>query len=173
MKNYYPEKQLMPYVKTSVEMGKVILYLQKVNAPIEVKRMTYVVFRNESANGRSGICNNYCGFQADSGRWDAKYDLSIYGVVRKVENGTGKERFFLAFKDFSDCLNMLIDKMEARGLYIGGTTYKIWKHTITDASELSRAYKKEWVSGSVNAEPSADELKNFVSMYNQAKDLFK
>jgi len=67
MTNYYPGKPVLKYQKTSVEMGAVIPYLQSLNVPFEVKIMTYIIFRNESGNGSSGINNNYGGFQADSG----------------------------------------------------------------------------------------------------------
>ena len=54
--------------------------------PIEVKRMAYIMFRNESANGKSGVNNNYIGFQSDSGRWQSKYDKYFVGVCIRKEN---------------------------------------------------------------------------------------
>jgi hypothetical protein len=41
-----------------------------------VKRASYVMFRNESGNGAKGINNNYCGAQADSGRWQPESKLA-------------------------------------------------------------------------------------------------
>ena len=172
MKNYYPEKQIVPYVKTSVEMAAIIAYLKGLQVDKEVKRMAYIMFRNESANGARGINNNYCGFQADAGRWAAIHDAKIYGVVRKVENGTGKERLFLAFENVGGCLDMLIERVQGRGLYIGGKTNKITKMEITRAMDLARAYKKEWAAGSEIAEPNNAEMQNFLSMYGQAVKLF-
>lgn len=172
MTNAYPEKPFLNYQKTSVEMFKVIDYLQKLTAGHEIKRMAYIMFRNESGNGKSGVNNNYCGFQADSGRWSKIHDDKIVGVVKKVENGTGKERYFLAFNDVTGCLDMLIERVQGRGLYIGGSTHKIWLHNITTVDDLSRAYKKEWVYGSATAEPSVTEDLNFKSMYKQASSLF-
>jgi len=172
MKNYYPEKPIVFYVKTSVEMAIVILYLKVLDVDKEVKRMAYIMFRNESANGSRGINNNYCGFQADAGRWAAVHDAKIYGVVKKVENGTGKERLFLAFENVNGCLDMLIERVQGRGLFIGGTTHKILKMEIKTASDLARAYKKEWVAGSATAEPNNAEMQNFLSMYGQAVKLF-
>lgn len=172
MQNFYPEKPIVPYQRTQVEMFKVIAYLQSASANKEIKRMAYIMFRNESANGKSGICNNYCGFQADSGRWNAIHDNKIVGVAKKVENGTGKERLFLAFSDVGGCLEMLLERVQGRGLYVGGTTHKIWKTTIDTSTQLARAYKKEWVTGSINAEPTQEEVGNFLSMYNQASKLF-
>lgn len=172
MTNYYPEKPMLPYVKTSIEMAKVIDYLKRFQIGNEIKRTAYVMFRNESSNGKSGICNNYCGFQADSGRWNKTHDDKIEGVVKKVENGTGKERLFLAFKDFTGCIDMLLERVQGRGLYVGGTTHKIITMKVNNSDDLARAYKKEWVSGSAKIEPSAQEKANFISMYNQAVKLF-
>ena len=173
MKNYYPEKPIVPYIKTSVEMASVIAAINVLQANIEIKRMAYITFRNESGNGASGICQNYCGFQADSGRWQAIHDNDIVGVVKKIENGTGKERLFLAFKDVTGCLSMLFERVAGRGLYIGGMTHKIWvDHFIKDVQNLCLAYQKEWVKGDVNAMPTESEMKNFISMYNQAARLF-
>lgn len=173
MINAYPEKPVIPYKKTTVEMATVIAYLQKSAAAAEIKRTAYIMFRNESSNGRSGINNNYCGFQADSGRWSTAHDAKIAGVVAKVENGTGKQRLFLAFNDVTGCLDMLLERVEGRGLYIGGVTHKILIMHITTPVELARAYKKEWVSGSAKAEPSKAEADNFISMYKQTLQLFQ
>lgn len=171
--NAYPEKPIVPYKKTVVEMALVIKYLQSLVVNKEVKRMSYIIFRNEGANGKSGINFNFCGFQADSGRWGKEHDDSIIGVVRKVENGTGKERLFLAFKDVGGCLSMLVERVEGRGLSVGGTTKKIWKnHLVKDATDLATAYQREWVKGSVTATPTQSELNNFLSMYKQAEKLF-
>ena len=172
MKNYYPEKPFLQYKRTTIEMAIIILYLQRLNVPAEIKRMAYIMFRNEGANGMSGICNNYCGFQADSGRWNAKFDKLISGVVEKKENGTNKVRYFLAFNDVAGCLQMLLDRVQGRGLYVGGTTHKVYQHTVTDSTDLATAYQREWVKGSKTANPTADELKNFPSMYKQAAKLF-
>lgn len=172
MNNSYPEKPIVAYKKTSVEMAAVISALKDELGLTEIKRMAYIMFRNESANGQRGINNNYCGFQADSGRWSAVHDKAISGVVRKVENGTGKERLFLAFNDVSGCIGMLLERVRGRGLYIGGTTHKILTMKINTPEDLCRAYKKEWAAGSATAEPSPAELANFLSMYKQAEKLF-
>lgn len=163
---------MLPYQKTSINMKLVIAALAALKVDREVKRMAYIMFRNEGANGNSGINNNYCGFQADSGRWDRSHDDKISGVVSKVENGTGRPRLFLAFKSIDGCLEMLVERVIGRGLFIGGTTKKIVVMKITNIGDLCRAYKKEWVSGSAKAEPSTLELNNFKSMYRQAEQFF-
>lgn len=172
MTNAYPEKPLVPYVKTTVEMSAVILYLQNLQIDKEVKRMSYIVFRIEGNNGKSGISNNYIGAQADSGRWNEIYTPLISGVVSKIENGTGKNRLFLAFYDVGGCLSMLTGKMAERGLYVDGTITKIVTMKINNPTDLCRAYQKSWVTGSQSAEPSDTQLKSFLSMYNQAAKLF-
>ncbi len=170
--NYYPEKPVFKYQKTSVEMGLVVAYLKSLQIDNEVKKTTYIIFRNESANGTSGINNNYGGFQADSGRWPSEYDSEIAGTVIKTENGTGKQRIFLAFNDYKGSIDMLAGRVQVRGLYVGGTTHKIVKMNITNEGLLAIAYKREWVTGNPIVLTSTDEQRNFISMYNQASKLF-
>lgn len=170
--NSYPEKPIVPYHKTTVSMSEVIPYIASRPVPVEVKRMAYIMFRNESSNGSRGINNNYCGIQTDSGRWPAKFDAEIVGTVELKENGTGKVRRFAAFSDFKASIDFLIDRVQARGLYIGGTTHKIIKMKVTSVNHLAAAYQREWVKGNPNAVPTPQELQNFLSMYKQAKERF-
>ncbi|MBV7532727.1 hypothetical protein [Chitinophaga sp. sic0106] len=172
MKNAYPEKPMLPFRRTVVSMDVVIDTIRHMGYPPEVKRACYMIFRKESGNGRSGINENYSGFQADSGRWPAVYDPLIAGVVLKNENGTNKPRLFLAFQHASGCLTMLLDRIHQRGLYIGGHTSKIVQMDVKNVTDFARAYKKEWAAGSVLAEPSADDFKGFASMYRQATGFF-
>jgi hypothetical protein len=67
---------------------------------------------------------------------------------------------------------MLIERVQGRGLFIGGTTHKILKMEIKTASDLARAYKKVWAACSATAEPNNAEMQNFLSMYGQAVKLF-
>ncbi|MEJ0016843.1 MAG: hypothetical protein WDN25_09780 [Acetobacteraceae bacterium] len=170
--NAYPELPNMPFQRTSVPMSDVIAFLQAMAAPAEVKRAAYIMFRNESANGKSGVNNNYVGAQADGGRWPAKFDECIVGTVTIAENQTGRTRIFVAFRSFSDSLEFLTDRVQSRGLFVGGTTHKVVTMTVRDERELARAYHKEWVSGSAAAEPSGAAMDGFLSMYRQASDLF-
>jgi hypothetical protein len=178
MVNYYPEKPDVAYRKTQVEMSLVISYLQKAIAPVEHKRSAYIMFRNESTNGKSGVNNNYAGIQADSGRWPAIYDDRITGVVTKTENGTGKIRLFCAFADYTASLDFLLERVKARGLYVGGTTHKITNVYVDSPETLALTYKREWVTGNPKANFVVDqngesaELNNFLSMYRQAAKLF-
>ncbi len=63
MKNYYTDKPVLQYRKTTVEMGAVVAYLQSLPVQVEAKRGAYIMFRNEGANGKAGINNNYVGAQ--------------------------------------------------------------------------------------------------------------
>lgn len=168
VRNSYPEKPIVPYRKTTVPMKDVIAYIYSLPVELEVKRATYIFFRNESTNGTKGINNNYAGIQADSGRWPAKFDAHVVGTVELKENGTGLLRRFVAFKDFRASVDFLADRVKARGLYVGGTTHKILTMKVPDADTLARAYYKEWVKGSATAEPTPEAKRNFLSMYKQA-----
>lgn len=171
--NAYPEKPVLKYMPTRVEMAIAISGIKKADYPAEVKRAAYIIFRIESANGTKGINNNYSGFQADAGRWPSAYDSAITGVVQKKENGTGKMRLFIAFNKPEDSLSMLMGRLQARGLYIGGTTHKVLKMEIHSVENLARAYKKEWAAGNPEAEPSSEAVKAFKSIYSQAQTIFQ
>lgn len=167
-KNSYPEKPIVPYKKTTVNITEVNSFIDTLQVPREVKRATYILFRIESQNGQKGINNNYAGIQADSGRWAAKFDSQIVGTVELKENKTGYLRRFIAFSDFKASVEFLADRVQARGLYIGGTTHKITQIQVTDKETLSRVYLKEWVKGDPHAEPTPEEKTNFLSIYQQA-----
>jgi hypothetical protein len=167
-RNAYPEKPELPYQQTSVAMTDVIAYLKSQPLPVEVKHSTYVIFRNESGNGRSGVNNNYVGAQADGGRWPAKFDERIVGTVTKTENVTGKVRIFVAFASWTDSIDFLADRVAGRGLFVGGTTSRVLTMKIDSPDDLVRAYHKEWVTGNKDAEPSPTQVASFQSMHNQA-----
>ncbi|RYZ63029.1 MAG: hypothetical protein EOO14_00330 [Chitinophagaceae bacterium] len=172
MRNAYPDKPLVPYKQTTVQMALVIKSIAALLVPVEIKRALYVFFRIESANGHSGVNNNYFGIQADSGRWQTEYDALISGVCKKAENGTGKERLFCTFRTYEDCLKMMASRFKGRGLYVGGTTHKIVQMTIKTPTDLAVAYKREWVKGRADYQPTKEEITNFLSMYHQAESLF-
>ncbi len=153
-------------------MKDVIKYLQLVNFSKEIKRSVYIIFRNESSNGKSGINNNYIGFQSDSGLWQSKYNKYFTGTTILTENRTGKKRGFLCFKDWIDSIDILLDKVSERGLFIGGKTNFITKMDIVNKELLADAYLKEWVTGNKNYKPTFDEINSFISMYNQSVSLF-
>jgi hypothetical protein len=154
-------------------MPEVIKYLQdNETAMREVKRAVYIFFRIESANGQSGVCNNFIGAQSDGSRWPDRLGTYFAGVCIKKENQTGKERGFLCFHKWQDSVDILLDRIKDRGLYVGGYVNFIAKMAVTSPQDLCRAYEKSWVVGSANAVPSADKMANFLSMYSQSVKLF-
>ena len=170
--NYYPEKPIVPFQKTPVTLAQLTAIIAQAPATKEVKRMVYVMLRNESANGTSINNQNPGGIQADSGRWDDLPEEAIAGVFETHENGTNKLRLFIAFRSLPDAVTFTCNKVLARQLYIGGTPPKIYKKKILTPTDLAHAYKEEWVTGSATALPSTSELANFSSMYQQAVGLF-
>lgn len=170
--NAYPELPEVLFARTTVAMPDAIDALRAVDALAEVQRTAYIIFRNESSNGRSGVNNNYAGVQADGSRWPPELTHLFAGTVVLPENGTGKTRRFVAFADAGDCLAFLCNRVQSRGLFVGGTTHLVVTMTIRTPTDLARAYQKEWVRGSAAAEPDAEALEGFLSMYWQAQGLF-
>lgn len=171
MENAYPELPVLPFQRTSVAMADVVAALQASAALLEAKRAGYVMFRNKSGNGSKGINNNYIGAQADSGRWPDSFTDSFAGTVTVKENGSNRLRIFLAFKTLAGNIDFLMNRVLTRGLYVGGHTHLVLTMSVDDEEALARAYHKEWVTGSANSEPSADETTSFLSMYHQAVHL--
>lgn len=170
--NFYSTLPEQNYYRTTVEMGEVINALKKFPVSREVKIACYVIFRNESGNGRSGINNNYIGAQADSGRWPDHLDRYITGWTQKKENMTGKSRLFLTFAGVEGSLAFLIDRIQDRGLFVGGTCNKVAEGYIADADDWCRYYWKSWVTGDEDAKIPASELQGLISMYNQGEKVF-
>lgn len=173
VKNVYPELPVIPYKKTSVEMGEVITYLKTLTVDKAVKIATYIIFRNESANGKSGVNDNYAGVQADNSRWPDIWTSKIVATTVKNENMTGNSRRFVVFHSWKDSVDFLVDRVHSRGLYVGGITSKITKMTVTNSTDFARAYYKEWVTGSAKAEPDKDTTAGLLSMYRQGQSIFQ
>jgi hypothetical protein len=172
IKNAYPELPEMPYTKTSIDMDSVIAYIKDSPYIKEVKIATYIIFRNEGANGKSGICNNYIGLQTDGGRWDEHISPKIIGTTLKDENMTNKQRRFACFASFKDSLDILEYEILGRGLFVGGTAHPYHTGLVTSADNLAVAYYRNWVMGSNDALPDKIFINSFVSMYNQGATKF-
>lgn len=153
-------------------MSDVVNQLAGMRLPYEVKRAAYIIFRIESRNGEAGINFNFAGIQADGSRWPAQYDKVFSGTVVLNENGTKKPRRFVAFPSLKAFLEFLAGRLQARGLYVGGTTHKITNVNITTPAMLCKAYRREWVTGDANAEETQTQMKDFLSMYHQAEKYF-
>jgi len=169
--NAYPELPALQFQRTTVTMDAVVTALNASDHATNVKRAAYVMLRIESGNGTKGINNNYCGAQADSGRWPESLTSLFSGTVTIRENGTQRLRVFLAFKTMPGNLEFLMNRVLSRGLYIGGQTHLVLTMEVNSEDDLARAYHKEWVTGSATSEPGVREKADFLSMYQQAVEL--
>ena len=173
VKNFYDTKPVIPFSIVSIEMGRIITLLQALDYPLEVKRSAYIFIRNETANGKSVICGtNVGGVQSDSGKWPEKWDNAIQATCVKSENRTGNLRGFVVFNSLSNGISFMCERLQSRGLYIGGFAKKIANMQVNNKYDLAAAYYKEWVTGETNYKPTPDEVTSFVSMYNQSVKAF-
>jgi len=173
VKNFYIEMPVVPFFTTKVEMGVLINLIQQQESSLEVKRMAYIIIRNETANGRRIINGtNAAGVQSDSGRWPAKWDTTITGTTVQKGNREQYLRGFVVFNSLTTSIQFLCERLQARGIFIGGFSHKIFKQNIVSASDLARAYYAEWVFGNLKDKPNQKQIADFVSMYNQAVKIF-
>lgn len=173
IKNAYPELPVVPFESVTVPMATLIEVIKASNLPLEVQRASYIVIRNETGNGHSVVNGtNPGGVQSDSGKWPDKWDASIVATAVMQENRTGKERGFVVFDTLESGVGMICERLQARGVYIGGHTHKITNEAITTPAQLAGVYYREWVTGSATYHPNDDELNGFLSMYKQAEKIF-
>lgn len=171
--NAYPNKPATPYEATSVPMQAVVAYLKAAPSRTSLRCCAYTIFRIESGNGAHGINNNYGGFQADGARWPAEFDGRIVGVVGTAENGTGRQRLFVAFDRWESSVDLLLAEFQSRGLYLGGqVSYQGNTMTVGSVDDLAAAYHRVWVRGDWSSDPSVEEAETFRSIYAQAEALF-
>lgn len=162
VKNFYPQFKEIPYIKTSIEMSYVLVFartlIPKYN--IEIVRMAYCIFRNESANGKSGVNNNYIGLQADNAKWEGLDLTNVVGTSVKVD-GAGDTRRFICFneKGYQTSFDFLCYKVQQRGMFIGAKD-------INNADDLVAIYQKKWVAVARLDTPEA--RKDFKSLYNSS-----
>jgi len=170
----YPLLPQLPYKKTSIDMDSVIAYIKTLALPLEVKRATYVIGRNESANGHNGVCFNMIGLQSDGDKFPNKYSVHFVGFCIEKENLTGKQRGFLCFEKWQSSFDILSDEILNRGLYVGGKLHEPMYCSFTDVTEANfcQAYEDLWVYGNKDYKPTKIEVSDFTSMYNQAKKIF-
>lgn len=166
--NAYPELPLLPFTRTSVAMNDVISYLSNAAVSTVVKRAAYVIFRNESGGGQKGINNNYIGLQADGGRLADKWTPSIAGTCVHAENMTGRLRRFVCLRDWKTCIDILAEKIDTRGLYVGGFAHPYAKMQINTDDDWPLAYRREWVMGDSSAQISDTDKRSLLSQYADA-----
>jgi len=166
--NAYPELPVLDFARTSVAMPTVVGYLSTAAAATPVKRAGYVIFRNESAAGQKGINNNYIGLQADGARQSDQWTPLIAGTCVHRENMTGKWRRFVCFNAWTACMDILLDKVQARGLYVGGYAHPYANMQVNSDDDWPLAYWREWVTGDGNANIPVAEKNNLLSEYAAA-----
>jgi len=86
--NAYPELPVLEFTRTSVAMADVIKHISEAAVETPIKRASYVIFRNESGNGKKGVNNNFIGLQADGNRVVDKWTPFIAGTCVHAENMT-------------------------------------------------------------------------------------
>ncbi len=144
-KNSYPEKPEIACVFTRKEMGEIITTLKNATYSVNVKRVAYVVIRNETGNGRSVINNtNICGAQGDVRRWPSKFDTIITATCVRRENkrvdGTGGDiRRYIVFNTLESGIAFLCDRLQAKGVYIGSQGGKYHKQPVVTKEDLAEA----------------------------------
>ncbi len=173
VKNYYPEKPIVPFESVTVPMDTIINAIKASNLPVHVQRASYIIIRNETGNGHSVVNGtNPGGVQSDSGQWPEKWNDSIVATCVHAEGRTGKERGFVVFDTLENGVKFICERLQARGIFIGGFASKIAKMQINTPNDLASAYYKEWVEGDALYHLTDDELDDFLSMYKQAEKIF-
>ena len=168
VKNAYPELPVLTFARTSVAMTDVIAYMSSTAVKTPIKRAGYVMFRNESGNGKSGVNNNYIGLQADGARLPDKWTPFIAGTCVHKENKTGKLRRFVCLKDFRTSVDILFDRVGSRGLFVGGFAHPHANMQVDDDDDWPLAYWREWVKGTGSAKIPAADKKALLSQYKDA-----
>ena len=173
MKNFYPNLPVIAYQRTPVDMQDVIEYISSLTCSTEIKRMTYVIFRNESGNGKNVFNGNGIGLQSDAGLWPSKYNQYFIGTVDQTDS-THAYRGFLVLKSWKNSIDILVDEIYNRGMYIGGIVH-IQDEVIHVVDELTivQAYEQVWVYGSKNYKITSIDIRDVESMYNEAIILFQ
>jgi hypothetical protein len=171
--NAYPDLPELSFVRTTISMAEVVDNLYKRAIIIPVKCASYVIFRNESAEGKKGINNNYIGLQADGDRQEEKWTPLFAGTCTHAENMTGKLRRFICFKDWTTCVDILADKVKSRGLYVGGYAHPYANMPIERVDDWPLAYWREWVVGDDTASMPESEKENLLGQYSQGLKKFE
>lgn len=162
VKNSYPSLPELAYKRTSVEMPVVVSFAKGLVAKYnkETVRTAYCIFRNESANGKSGVCNNYGGIQADVGPWKGLSMSNVVGTCIKIDNNLERRRF-LCFNEngYQTCFDFTCYKVYQRGIFIGGKG-------VNNPDDLAMAYELHWVDNA--SENTEDARNNFKSLYKSS-----
>ncbi len=163
--NFYPQFPEIPYKHTEVEMPNVVIFAKSLMLKygIEVVRTAYCMFRNESANGKAGVNDNYCGIQADNAAWEGLDLSNVTGTCVRVDSGGDTRRFICFNKDgYKTCFDFTCYKVKQRGIYLGAPG-------ISSPDNLAISYLMKWVGVSYKtAIGKVAEIANFKSLYNSS-----
>jgi hypothetical protein len=172
IRNAYPELPVLDYAHSTVAMSDVVTYMGKSSSTVAVRRGAYVIFRNESGGGQSGINNNFIGLQADGDRHPEKYTPLFCGTCLHRESMTGNWRRFVCFKTWQGSVDVMCGEVNDRGLYVGGYAHPYANMNINTVDDWPLAYYREWVEGdsSVNI-PDADK-RDLLQQYQAAVGYF-
>ena len=170
--NAYPELPVLSFERTTVAMSDVVQYIAGAAITVPVKCACYVIFRNESGAGRKGVNNNYIGLQADGGRQAEKWTPHIAGTCVHAENMTGRLRRFVCFRNWSTCADILFEKIDQRGLYVGGYAHPYANMQIDTENDWPLAYYREWVKGDGQAQIPDDDKRDLLRQYRDAEREF-
>lgn len=172
VKNAYPEKPVVAYQSTKVDFSLIVAHVKTSPYNDAVKQATITILANESGwGGKGGPNNNLAGIQADGNRWASKFDSYITATCVITESRTGKQRRFCCFSSWKISINMLMDRVYERGLYIGGFTNYITNFFVSNVTGFTNAYFKEWVEGKKAYTPTTQEYSDTASIYKRAGTL--
>lgn len=178
VRNYYPLLPEIKMKKTSIEMPVVVSYAKTLLSkyPKEVVRVAYAIFRNESANGKSGVNNNYGGVQADCGVWEGLDMTNVIGTCVYKDNA-GDLRRFLCFNDdgYESCFDFLCYKIQQRKMFLQTETFlnianesasEKQKRIYNLGIKVAILYLKKWVALAKLDTPASRN--NFASLYKSS-----
>lgn len=170
--NAYPEKPVVAPQLMQIDFNLIVSHVKTSPYSDAVKQATIAILGSESGWGKNGgLNNNFAGIQADGSRWSSKFDEYIVATTIKSEGRTGKQRRFCCFNSWKISVNMLLDRVYSRGLYIGGVTNYITNFFVNDVTAFANAYLKEWVTGQKNYKPTTKEISDTASIYKRAGNL--
>ena len=167
--NAYPNLPVVAYQQTVVSKQDIADYIAAQDITQDVMIATYAITGIESSFGSKGINNNIAGIQADGSKLGNGFDGKVIATTVIGENMTSNARRFTVFANWQDGVDYLINRVQGRGLYVGGYAHPYAKMQINNATDFVRAYYKEWVEGDADAEPSLKNKADYLYCFEAAK----
>jgi hypothetical protein len=101
-----------------------------------------------------------------------KWTPFIAGTCVHAENQTGKQRRFVCLKSFETSVDILFDRVGARGLFVGGFAHPHANAQINTDDDWPLAYWQEWVKGDGAATIPAGDKNSLLSEYRDVVQKF-